>query len=126
MDVTQSDRRKGSRRRNPRDRRHPDAYFTAGQFSVNDRRKAAFIDDKPLQLAPKEYALLKLLVINHNRVVSGREIVDTLWPAHSRATDSDCKQYVYLLRNRIKAAGGNPQLIATVQGFGYQISDLVD
>ena len=121
MNALKTDRRRGSRRRTT-GRRHADSHWTAGPFKINDLAKTAHFKKNTLQLSPKEYALLKLLISNHDRVVSSEEILAELWPHNSDATKTDVAQYIHLLRKKIIASEGSSQLIGSVRGFGYKLS----
>ena len=98
------------------------AALEAGPFRVDDRNKVVFVEDQPQRLSPKEYALLKLLVLNQDRVVSNQEIIEHLWPRSDRATTSDVKQYVHLLRKKVENNPRKPRWIQNIKGFGYQLT----
>ena len=126
MDIVLTDRRSSDRRRKANRRRQSNIFLMTGPFIIDDERKTAFIDDVRLTLSPKEYALLKLLVINRDRVVTMDEILNALWSQADGASPADGTQYIHLLRKRIKAVGGDPQLIGNVFGFGYRVVTTFD
>lgn len=97
------------------------ATITAGTIYIDDRAKRVTIGGEPVSLTPKEYDLLKLLAGDPGRVFSSDEIIARLWEHSSRATSSDVKQYVHLLRNKIELDPQAPKRIQNVKGFGYKL-----
>ena len=79
------------------------------------------IGDREVQLAPKEYSLLKTLAEQPGRVFSEQELIRSVWPEGGLATSSDVKRYIYLLRKKVELDPQNPQFILTVRGFGYKL-----
>jgi len=101
---------------------HADSQeFQIGYLQINDRTKTVTLQGKSIQLAPKEYELLKLLASDPGRVFSDAEIIEHLWPPDSFATSNDVKQYIHLLRNKIEKEPQRPSLILTLKGFGYKL-----
>jgi DNA-binding response OmpR family regulator len=74
-----------------------------------------------LHLTSLEQSLLYLLVANADRVVSHREILDTLWGTDSSAESNVVDLQVRNLRARLLQIWDQHKLIATVPGGGgYQ------
>ena len=94
----------------------------AGPIEIDDRAKRVHVDGKPVALSPKEYELLKLLARDPGRVFSTEEIIARLWSNSQRANASDVKQYIHLLRNKIKRQGPVAGRIENVKGFGYTLT----
>lgn len=78
--------------------------------------------DRPLQLSPKEYALLELLLRNPQRLFSRSAILDHLWSFDEPPGEDTVKAHVKGLRHKLKAAGANADLIETVYGRGYRLN----
>lgn len=98
-----------------------DEEIRVGLLRIDDRAKTVTLHDRPVQLSPKEYELLKLLACDSGRVFSDGEIIARLWPTDSHATSNDVKQYIHLLRQKIEEDPQRPALILTVKGFGYRL-----
>jgi len=103
-------------------RRHRPLVIRSGPLKIDDQRKAVFLGEKPVQLSPKEYELLKLLASEPGRVFSDREILEKVWPAGSLASSTDVKRYIHLLRRKLEEDPKTPKLIVTVKGFGYKLA----
>lgn len=76
-------------------------------------------EGRPLDLAPKQRGLLRILAGAGGRVVSKREILDRLWPAEevSEASLTTC---VSGLRLALEDRGRRGGYIETVHGRGYR------
>ena len=75
-----------------------------------------------IQLTPKEYALLELLLRNYHRVLSRRAILDNLWEFEDLPSEETVKVHVRGLRSKLKAAGAPTNLIENIYGIGYRLN----
>jgi len=98
--------------------------IVVGPLKILDQQKRVFIEECEKHLSPKEYELLRLFAENEGKVISTEELALNLWHGTQHGCADEVKQYVYLLRKKIEADPGKPQLIRTVKGFGYVL--LVD
>ncbi len=73
-----------------------------------------------LQLSPKEYALLELLLRERGKVLSRPAIFDRLYDSASESSDKVVEVILSTLRGKLAKAGA-PDLIHTRRGFGYVI-----
>lgn len=78
----------------------------------------------PLQLTPKEYSLLELLMRNSRRVFSCAAILEHLWPYEETPGEEAVRTHIKGLRQKLKAAGGAADVIETVYGIGYRLKPL--
>jgi len=77
------------------------------------------VSDAPVQLSPREYDLLSLLVRNVDHVLTHRQLLTAVWgPAHVDDVQY-LRVYVGQLRQKLGPAG--PRLIATEPGVGYRL-----
>jgi DNA-binding response OmpR family regulator len=72
---------------------------------------------EPLNLTPREYQLLELLMRNAGRAISRGTILDTVWGPASDVSENTLEVFMRLLRTKVDSTG--PKLIHTVRGFGY-------
>ena len=73
-----------------------------------------------LQLSPKEYALLELLLRERGKVLSRPAIFDRLYDSASESSDKVVEVILSTLRGKLAKAGA-PDPIRTRRGFGYVI-----
>lgn len=95
--------------------------LTAGPLEVDPRARIARVDDAPLPLSPKEYALLELLLGQRGRVLSRAALFEGLYDARSEASDKVIEVLVSTLRAKL-AQAGIENLIETRRGFGYVVA----
>jgi DNA-binding response OmpR family regulator len=91
---------------------------TVGALRVDGRRRAAWLDSKPLELTVREVALLSYLVQNVDRAVSREELLKAVWEATFDPGTNVVEVYVSRLRTKL---GGFAWMLETVRGGGYRI-----
>jgi len=74
-----------------------------------------------LNLTPREYKLLELLMRNPGRAISRDTILDSVWGPASDVTENTLEVFMRLLRTKIDFR--EPKLIHTVRGFGYMMRE---
>ncbi|WNZ25601.1 response regulator [Leptolyngbya sp. NK1-12] len=74
-----------------------------------------------LHLTRKEYGLLELFLRNQHRIFSPSAIIERLWAFENSPRESTIKSHVKALRQKLKAAGMDPDCIETVYGLGYRL-----
>jgi two-component system copper resistance phosphate regulon response regulator CusR len=77
---------------------------------------------KPIDLKPKEYALLEFLVCNSDRPVTKSLIIEHVWNIHFDSVSNVVEVHINSLRNKIDRGFGKP-LIHTIRGVGYILTD---
>lgn len=96
-------------------------YLTAGALSLNPLARLVQVNGALLPLAPREYALLELLLRHRGRVFTRAEILDRLAGSDSHVSDRSVEVLVFWLRRKLERAG-LPGLVETRRGAGYLIS----
>jgi two-component system, OmpR family, response regulator len=84
------------------------------RFDTVGRR--VFYDKRPLELSPRELAVLELLLMREGRVVSKEQMVNHLYGWGDEVGDNAIEVYVYRLRKKLEPLGCE---IRTVRGMGY-------
>ena len=95
--------------------------FEVGRIHIDDRSKTVTAGQVSMALSPKEFGLLRLLASEPGRVFSSEEIIAHIWPRNSRAAPSDVKQYIHLLRSKLKKHARISDSIENIKGFGYRL-----
>ncbi len=94
-----------------------------GKLRLNSSTYEVAYDEVGLQLTPKEYALLELLVSNGRRVLSRAGMIERIWSAESQPTEETVKTHIKSLRHKLKAAGAPEDFVETVHGLGYRLKE---
>ena len=72
---------------------------------------------EPVELSPTEFALLRFLLRNAERVMSRAQILDHVWHYDFNGNSGVVDSYISYLRRKVDAV--DPPLIHTIRGVGY-------
>jgi len=75
----------------------------------------------PLNLTPKEFELLKVLIEAKGTVLSRGELLDRVWGYDYCGDTRTVDIHILRLRKKIEDDVSNPVYILTVYGFGYKL-----
>jgi DNA-binding response OmpR family regulator len=76
--------------------------------------------DRPIELKPKEYALLEFLMRHSGRPLTKSLIIEHVWDIHFDSVSNVVEVHINSLRNKIDRGFDLP-LIQTVRGVGYML-----
>lgn len=87
-----------------------------GRLSIDLAGRRVLLDDRPLDLTAREFALLDVLVSHHNRVASRELVIEAMCAWNDVLTDNGLDITVHRLRRKLANSGVN---LRTVRGLGY-------
>jgi two-component system KDP operon response regulator KdpE len=98
--------------------------FRLRDLEVDLVRRIVTLRQERIHLTPKEYDLLRLLIMHAGKVLTHRQLLRDIWgPAH--VEDSDyLRSYVRMLRSKIEDDPTQPKLVLTEPGVGYRLNAL--
>ncbi|MFI9591840.1 response regulator transcription factor [Nonomuraea sp. NPDC052265] len=92
----------------------------AGDLTLDPARRKVQRGETPVELTPREFALLEFLMRRRDEVVSKSEILEHVWDTFD--TDPNVVEvYVGYLRRKVDAPFGRNAL-QTVRGAGYRLA----
>ena len=95
--------------------------FAVGDISVDLVRRVVKRGESEIKLSPKEYELLRVLVLNAGKVLTHRQILNEVWgPAHVEDAQY-LRVFVRNLRQKLESDPARPALILTEPGVGYRL-----
>jgi DNA-binding response OmpR family regulator len=97
-------------------RKHP--RLIVADLEIDMTSKEVVRAGRPIELKPREYALLEYLALRHGEIVSRRDIETHLYDAHLDTASNVIDSAISVLRKRL-AQPGAPPLIHTRHGLGY-------
>ena len=97
-----------------------DDILTAGRVQVDTAKRQAFVDGRPISLAPKVYDLLLCLLRQKGRIFSREQLLDGVWGLDHDGSDRVVDNHIKKLR---KALGPCAGYIRTVTGIGYGLEE---
>jgi DNA-binding response OmpR family regulator len=77
---------------------------------------------RPIDLKPKEYALLEFLMRHSDRPVTKSLIIEHVWNIHFDSVSNVVEVHINALRNKVDRGFDRP-LIHTLRGVGYILTD---
>jgi two-component system OmpR family response regulator len=77
--------------------------------------------DEPIDLTPKEFALLEFMMRHPDEVLNRTRILEHVWDMNYSGFSNVVDVYVGYLRRKLDLPSG-PTFIRTVRGVGYQLS----
>ena len=90
---------------------------------VDPERHEVLVRGERVDLPPKEFALLELLLRNAGRVLTRDVLIDRVWGADYVGDTKTLDVHIKRLRGRIEPDRHRPELILTVRGVGYKFAD---
>ena len=93
--------------------------LTSGDLRLDPARRSATRRGQALDLGPKEFGVLELLLAANGRVVPAEELLERVWDEMADPFTTAVKVTVSRLRRKL----GEPPLIETVTQAGYRIGD---
>ncbi len=94
---------------------------TVGKVKIDFVRRRAWRQDQPLELTPKEFAMLRLLLENPGEVISRDRFLDVVWGYAAFPTTRTVDRHIVGLRQKIEDQPERPRWIITVHGTGYRL-----
>jgi two-component system response regulator MprA len=94
------------------------AVLTAGRIALDERLRRVTVGDRPVDLSPREFALLECLLRHPDQVLSRDQLLDLAWPTGVAVTPNAVDAYVHYLREKLGPAAGQ---VETVRGVGYRM-----
>ena len=93
--------------------------FTSGDLAVDLVRRHVTVKGLEVKLSPKEYDLLRVLVMHAGKVLTHQHIMREVWGG---TTDVQyLRIYIRQLRHKIESDPQRPSLIQTESGVGYRL-----
>lgn len=108
-----------------RSRRPEETVTTAlscGELEIDFARRAVRVGGANVTLTRTEYALLRQLAINANRVMLHHDLLTAVWGPEYRDDIDYLRAYIRHLRRKLEADPANPRYIVTAPGVGYMLA----
>jgi len=93
-----------------------------GQIELNVISRDITFKNEKLKLTPIEYELLKYFLLNANKTLTHKQILQEVWGTGYQNEMPYLRTYVNTLRKKIEENSTRPTYIKTVSGIGYRFS----
>lgn len=98
-------------------------YYRISDLELDTKGHVVSRGGKTVALTHREYQLLMELIRHHGEVCSRDELLDTVWGENFDGEPNIIDVYIRMLRRKIRDAESSVQLIHTVRGVGYVLSE---
>jgi DNA-binding response OmpR family regulator len=99
--------------------RRPEPRLTAGPISLDETSRTVTVNDRPVDLSPREFSLLESLLRHTGQALTRDQLLDQAWPFGVAVTPNAVDAYVHYLRSKLGPEGDR---IETVRGVGYRLN----
>ena len=97
------------------------SVFRIGALTIDLTRRLVTCEDRRIDLSPKEYDILSLLVTHAGKVLTHGHILREVWgPAHGEDIQY-LRGYIRQLRQKLELEPARPAIILTEPGVGYRL-----
>ena len=103
-------------------RRHlPDrsSVLQSGALSLDTSARELRVDDRPVRLTSKEFAILEYFMHHPRRVLARAQIEEHVWDYDFEGASNLVDVYMGRVRRKLSNAGA-PDHIVTIRGMGYR------
>jgi len=95
-----------------------------GEITLDPLRHRVTVGDREVQLAPREFELLRMLMANRGVVLSRETLLEKVWGYDYVGDTRTVDVHVVRLRQKLEPDPSRPTYIETVRGVGYRMRDL--
>jgi two-component system, OmpR family, response regulator RegX3 len=109
--------------RRSRQEAQPSNVLDAHGVSLDVERRSVKVDGREVDLRPKEFALLQMLMANRGRVMERAVLLDRIWGEDEYIDAGTVDVHIRRLREKVEDNPSKPARVLTVRGAGYRFAD---
>ena len=95
--------------------------YTCGNLTMDDSSHRLLVNGTEARLTPTEYAIIKVLLLNQDHVVSRSELLEKAGKITPDLVEDSLKVHMSNLRRKLKQAGSDVEIEA-VWGIGFKLT----
>ena len=92
-----------------------------GNLSLDQSTYCLRGPEKSIQLGRKEYEIMRILLVNRERVISKELLLQKVWGNEGNAVDNNVEIYISFLRKKLNFLKTNVSIV-TMRHFGYRLA----
>jgi two-component system alkaline phosphatase synthesis response regulator PhoP len=96
--------------------------YHIGRLNVHTEQREVRLDDKLIELTPKEFELLLFLCRHRGKVLSRQQLLQGVWDYHFLGDTRIVDVHISHLRDKIEKNARAPEYIVTVRNIGYKLT----
>lgn len=90
-------------------------------LAMNLTEHKVTVQGKLVELSPKEFKILAMLMSSPNKVFSREDLLEQVWGLDFYGDTKTVDVHIRWLREKIESDASNPKYVQTVRGFGYRL-----
>lgn len=90
-------------------------------IKIDFLKRQVFVDSREIKLTPTEYEILKALIMNFEKVLTQKQLLQTVWGSSYNEETHYLRIYMRKLRKKIEHDPSNPKHLITESGIGYRL-----
>lgn len=90
-------------------------------IALHTEQCQVFLAGEEVNLSPKEFKILELLISQPKRVWSRDQIIDRVWGYDFMGDNKTVDVHIRWIREKIETDPSRPEYLKTVRGFGYRL-----
>jgi two-component system, OmpR family, response regulator RegX3 len=100
----------------------PGETFEAAGIRLDEGTHEVFHGKTPIDLTPREFELLACLMRHDGKVLSRDQLLRQAWGWEIVVETKTVDTHIKRLRDKLEAAGVDPNIVETVRGYGYRLN----
>ncbi len=104
----------------------PSSHLEVGGLHLDTRGRTATLDDRVLELSPREFDLLGYLMARPGEVVTKRELLAEVWRVSYGGGEKTVDVHLSWLRRKLGETAQEPRYLHTVRGVGVKLVEPVE
>ncbi len=97
-----------------------DVAFEAGDFRIDPEQRLLSVRGNAVHLTPKEFDLMRYLLVNRGKVLTHRAILTAVWGSNSAEQPEYLRVFMGALRKKLETNPRAPRYIKTEPWIGYR------
>ncbi len=96
--------------------------YRFGDVELDFKKYRAVREGRPIDLSPREFEILKCLILHENEIVTRDQLLDEVWGLQNYPITRTVDNHIAKLRQKIEASPSEPEHIITVHRIGYRFA----
>jgi two-component system, OmpR family, KDP operon response regulator KdpE len=93
-----------------------------GEIEINYASRTIKKSGRLINLTSTEYAILKLLITNKDKVLTHKQILESIWGNPFSEENQYLRVFIGQIRKKLETDKSNPKYLKTISGVGYIFS----
>lgn len=98
--------------------------LVVGALELDEEARAVSYEGKEIDVSPKEFNLLKVLMLNAGKTMSTEVLLNQVWGYDFQGDAKTVAVHVRWLRQKLEKDPKNPELLETVHRLGYRLNQI--